>query len=62
MPIERDLSKILAMPDEELFRWRADVRATLAGHSDAEVSALNEASLDEIVVRAGRAWSAGHDQ
>jgi hypothetical protein len=49
-------------PDEELFRWRADVRAILAEHSDAELAALNQASVEELVERAGRAWSAGHDQ
>jgi succinate dehydrogenase flavin-adding protein (antitoxin of CptAB toxin-antitoxin module) len=62
MPIERELSKILAMPDEELFRWRANVRVILDDHDDAEMAALNQASLDEIVDRAGRAWSAAHDQ
>jgi len=62
MPIERDLSKIRALPDDDLFRWRADVRAILAGQRDAELSVLNEASIDEVVVRAGRAWAAGHDQ
>jgi hypothetical protein len=62
MPIERDLSKIRALSDEGLFRWRADVRAILAGQRDAELSVLNEASIDEVVVRAGRAWAAGHDQ
>jgi len=62
MPIERDLSRIRAMPDDDLFRWRAHVRAVLAERCDAELSVLSEASLDEIVVRAGRAWSASHDQ
>jgi succinate dehydrogenase flavin-adding protein (antitoxin of CptAB toxin-antitoxin module) len=62
MPIERELRKILAMPDEDFFRWRANARATLAEHSDAELSALNEATVDELVERAGRAWSAGHGQ
>jgi succinate dehydrogenase flavin-adding protein (antitoxin of CptAB toxin-antitoxin module) len=62
MPIERDLSKILALPDEDFFRWRANARATMADHPDPELSALNEATLHEIVHRAAQAWSPARDQ
>jgi DNA-binding transcriptional ArsR family regulator len=63
MPIERELSKILALSDEDFFRWLADARAVLAEHFDAELSALSEASIGELVERAGRAWSAeGYNQ
>jgi hypothetical protein len=58
MPIERELRKIIAMPDEAFFHWRADVRTALAGHGDAHLSALYEASVDELVNRAAKAWSA----
>jgi hypothetical protein len=57
MPIERELGKILAMPDEDFFRWRAHARTALAGRGDADLSALYEASVDELVNRAGKAWS-----
>jgi len=57
MPIERDYSKILAMSDDDLFRWRIDVRAILSVHTDAELSLLFEASLQEIVRRAAQAWA-----
>ena len=56
MPIEREYSKILAMPDDDLFRWRADVRVILSVRTDAQLSVLFEASLQEIVHRAGQAW------
>jgi hypothetical protein len=58
MPIEREFGKIAALPDDDLFRWRADARAILSVGVDTELSALYEASLGEIVDRAGRAWSA----
>jgi hypothetical protein len=59
MPVERELGKILAMPDDDLIRWRKDVRKILAwDDDDAQLSALYEASLEEIVSRAGQAWSA----
>jgi hypothetical protein len=57
MPIEREYSKIVAMPDDDLFRWRTDVRLILSQRTDAELSALFEASLQEIVHRAGQAWA-----
>jgi hypothetical protein len=62
MPIEREFSTILAMPDEGLFRWRGDTRKVFAGQRGARLSAPWEASGQEIVHRAGRAWLAGHDQ
>jgi hypothetical protein len=63
MPIERDPSKVLALPDDDFFRWRADVREILAGHGgDARLSALYEASGREFDARAARAWSAGRDR
>jgi hypothetical protein len=59
MPVERELGKILAMPDDDLIRWRKDVRKILDWQDDdAQLSALYEASLEEIVSRAGQAWSA----
>jgi hypothetical protein len=57
MAVERDLSKILAMPDDDLFRWRANAKEESRG-GDAQLSVLLAASLDEVVERAGRAWSA----
>jgi len=62
MPIERDLGKILALPDEDFFRWRADARPILDEYRDAELSALYQASVEELVERAGQAWSAAHGQ
>jgi hypothetical protein len=63
MPVERDPSKVLALPDEEFFRWRAGAREALAENGgDARLSALYEASGKELVARAARAWSAGHEQ
>lgn len=44
------------MPDDDLFRWRTDVRLILS-MPDAELSVLFEASLQEIVHRAGQAWA-----
>jgi hypothetical protein len=63
MPVERRLSKILAMPDDDFFRWRANAREVLADHGgDAKLSALYEASGEEFDARARRAWAAGHGQ
>jgi hypothetical protein len=62
MPVERRLGKILAMPDDDFFRWRAGARAVLADRSDTQLSALYEASGEEFVARTGRAWAAGHDR
>jgi hypothetical protein len=57
MPIERELSKVIAMSDADLFQWRANVRQTLDGSDDAQLSALLAASMDEIVHRARQAWA-----
>jgi hypothetical protein len=62
MPIERELSTILALPDDDFFRWRAAARELLAKDSEDQLSALYEASSREFDARAGRAWAASHDQ
>jgi hypothetical protein len=60
MSIERDLGKILALPDDDFFRWRADARTFLSEHNDdPELKSLYEASGQEFDVRAGRAWAPG---
>jgi hypothetical protein len=46
------------MPDDDLFRRRAGVRLILSVRTDAELSLLFEASLQEVVHRAGQAWEA----
>jgi hypothetical protein len=58
MPIERKLLTVLEMPDDDLIRWREDVRKILSEHHDDELAALYQASGQEIVVRAEEAWSA----
>jgi len=58
MPIERELSKILALPATDLIRWREEAREILADHGDAQLPALYEASGQEVVKRADEAWSA----
>lgn len=60
MAVERGLDKILAMPDDDLFRWRAAAREEYRG-DDAQLAALLEASLDEVVERAERAWWAASE-
>jgi hypothetical protein len=62
MPIEREIDKILALPDDGFFRWRAGAREALAQYSDAQLSRLYEVSGQEFVNRAARAWAAGRDQ
>ena len=58
MPIERDLSTLLEMADDDFIRWREQAREFLAEHADEELSALYAASATEICVRAEAAWSA----
>jgi len=62
MSIEREIEKMLALPDEGFFRWRAGAREALAQYSDAQLSRLYEVSGQEFVKRAVRAWGAGRDQ
>jgi hypothetical protein len=62
MPVEGDPNKVLGLPDEEFFRWRAGAREVLAEGGDTRLAALYEASGNELVARAVRAWSAGHEQ
>jgi len=57
MPVERDFSRILAMSDPDLFQWRANVRKILDVRHDAQLFALYEGSMDELVHRAGQAWA-----
>ncbi len=62
MPIERNLSTVLEMPDGDLIHWRENAREFLSGHRDDELAALYEASGQEIVVRAAQAWSAARNR
>jgi len=58
VPIERELSKVLAMPDADFIQWRENAREFLSEHTDDVLQALYRASGQEIVVRAERAWAA----
>jgi hypothetical protein len=59
MSIERELSKVFAMPDADFIQWREDARECLAeGPDDEHLQAAYRASGQEIVVRAERAWAA----
>jgi hypothetical protein len=49
MPIERELSKIIAMSDTDLIQWREDAREVLAESTDEWLRALYMASGQEIV-------------
>ena len=61
MPIERNLLTLLGMPDEDLFQWRNHARKILSEHPDAELAALYQASIQEIVDRAAQAWAAARN-
>ena len=61
MPIERNLSTLLKMPDDDLIHWCEDAREFLSDHQDDELKALYQASIQEIVVRAEEAWSAARN-
>ena len=61
MPIERNLSTLLKMPDDDLIHWREDAREFLSNHHDEELTALYQASIQEIVTRADQAWSAARN-
>jgi hypothetical protein len=61
MPIERDLSTLLKMADDDFIRWREKAREFLSEHADEELSALYAASGTEICVRAEAAWSAASE-
>jgi hypothetical protein len=64
MPIERELSKVFAMSDNDFIRWREDAREALAESADEVLQAVYKASGQEIVLRAERAWAAaaGHNR
>lgn len=62
MPIERELSKVFAMSDDDFIRWREKARAALAESTDEVLLAVYRASGPEIVVRAERAWAAVADR
>jgi hypothetical protein len=62
MPIERKLSTLLEMPDDDLIHWRESARKFLSEHHDDELAALYQASIQEIVVRAEEAWSAARNR
>ena len=62
MSIEREIDKILALPDEGFFRWRAGAREALTQYSDAQLARLYEVSGQELVKRAARAWAADREQ
>lgn len=57
MPIERELSRVIAMSDADLFQWRANARQIVDRGDDPQLSVLLAASMDEIVHRARQAWA-----
>jgi succinate dehydrogenase flavin-adding protein (antitoxin of CptAB toxin-antitoxin module) len=62
MPLERNLSTLLEMSDDDLIHWREEAREFLSDHDDEELAALYQASGQEMVVRAEKAWSAARNR